>query len=59
MVVGSIKDETLKSDFVIFPQALKKVKCKLEYGKLYLIEFKIKIEEDKKTYVIERIGAIE
>ena len=59
MIVGSIKDETQKEDFVIFPSSLKKVKCKLDYGKLYLIEFTIKREDDKKQYVIERIGAIE
>ena len=59
MVVGSIKDETLKADFVIFPQALKKVKCKLEYGRLYLIEFTVKVEEGKKQFVIDRIGAVE
>ena len=59
MVVGSIKDPSCKADFVLFPKALKMVKCKLEYGKLYLIEFTLKHEEDKKQYVIERVGAIE
>ena len=38
--------------------SLKNVKCKLEYGVLYLIEFKIKTEENKKTYIIEKIGAV-
>ena len=59
MVVGSIKDETTKADFVIFPRTLKEIKCKLEYGKLYLIEFKTQIEDNKKSYIINRIGAIE
>lgn len=59
MFLGSIKDNNFKSDFVIFPKTLKNVKCKLEYGKLYLIEFKIKVEDNKKQYIIERIGVIE
>ena len=59
MFVGSIKDQTTKADFVIFPSALKDVKCKLEYGKLYLIEFKLNVEEGKNKYIINRIGAIE
>ena len=59
MFVGSIKDQTTKADFLIFPSALKDVKCKLEYGKLYLIEFKLNVEEGKNKYIINRIGAIE
>lgn len=59
MFVGSIKDQTTKADFLIFPSTLKEIKCKLEYGKLYLIEFKLSVEEEKNKYIINRIGAIE
>ena len=59
MVFGEIKDHTSKENFVIFPNALRNVKCKLEYKQLYLIEFTTRIEEDGiKKYIINKVGAI-